>query len=576
MTETDLLPILAAIETGRPARELESQDLEFKEAKANPNETERDLADAAICMANAGGGTIVLGVSDRFAGPAAFIGTSQDPDTLRQAIHALTDPHLLVGVNQVVHVGMRLLAIQVPEGVEVYADTKGRASRRIGDQCRPMTPADVSRLRDDRMGFDWSAQRSNHRPDEVSPLVTATLRVTLAGLPNERRGLADRDDLDLLSMLGLLEGDRLNHAGEVLLLLAERDDSRLVYQFRPTPGGEPTAVERLSQPIVVAFPRIMEVIRARLNSAPLTLPDGQQIQLQDFPELAVREAIANGLIHRDYRLPGPVSVEHSPAVLRIASPGPLVSGVTTENILTHPPKPRNRVLADATRKLGFGEEYGRGVDRMYISMMRAGRQLPIITADADQVTVQLVGGASNLHVARYVAGLPSIERDDTDALLTLYQLCTERTVSATSIAPVLQRSAIEAQAILARLAVDPPAMIEPARGGRRLRGALHFKLSGQALAALGPAVAYQTRSGAETDRKVIAHVAEYGHVTNRTIQNLFDLTMHRANAVLDDLIRREVLVKTSTHQRGPGVEYGPGPRFPRHATLHGSESEMAQ
>jgi len=109
-------------------------------------------------------------------------------------------------------------------------------------------------------------------------------------------------------------------------------------------------------------------------------------------------------------------------------------------------------------------------------------------------------------------------------------------------------------------------MVEPARAGRRAAGGPTYKLSGSALAALGPAVTYQTRSGSETDRRVIAHVAEYGKITNRTIQNLFDLTVHRANTLLDDLIRREILVKTSIQQRGPGVEYGPGPKFPRRAT----------
>jgi ATP-dependent DNA helicase RecG len=391
----------------------------------------------------------------------------------------------------------------------------------------------------------------------------ATLRSTLAGLPDDRRTHADRSDLDLLRLLGLVEGTRLNRAGEALLLPAERNADRLVYQFRPTPGGEPTGVERLAGPLLIALPRIMEVVRARLNSAPLTLPDGQQIQLQDFPELAVREAIVNGVIHRDYRLPGPVSIEHSPSVLRVTSPGPLVSGVTKENILTHPPKPRNRTLANAARILGFAEEYGRGIDRMYVSMMRAGRELPIIDADPDQVAVRLVGGSPNTRIARYVAALPTVERDDTDALLTLYQLCADRTVSADSIAPVLQRSPSEAETILARLAIDPPAMVEPARGGRRVRGSFTYKLSGKALAALGPAVSYRTRGGQETDRKVIAHVAEYGKVTNRTIQNMFDLTIQSANAVLDDLIRRVILVKTSTHQRGPGVEYGPGSSFPR-------------
>jgi ATP-dependent DNA helicase RecG len=563
MTTVDLAPILAAVEAGRPAREFESQTLEFKEEKAVSGDTERDLTDAAICFANGSGGTLVVGVSDRLTGAEAFLGTTLEPDALRQAIHSLTQPHLLVTVTAITQHGKPLLLIAVPEGVEVHADTKGRAYRRIGDQCQPMTPAEVSRLRDDRMGFDWSGQPSTRHPSDVSPAVMATLRSTLAGLPDDRRTHADRSDLDLLRLLGLVEGTRLNRAGEALLLPAERNADRLVYQFRPTPGGEPTGVERLAGPLLIALPRIMEVVRARLNSAPLTLPDGQQIQLQDFPELAVREAIVNGVIHRDYRLPGPVSIEHSPSVLRVTSPGPLVSGVTKENILTHPPKPRNRTLANAARILGFAEEYGRGIDRMYVSMMRAGRELPIIDADPDQVAVRLVGGSPNTRIARYVAALPTVERDDTDALLTLYQLCADRTVSADSIAPVLQRSPSEAETILARLAIDPPAMVEPARGGRRVRGSFTYKLSGKALAALGPAVSYRTRGGQETDRKVIAHVAEYGKVTNRTIQNMFDLTIQSANAVLDDLIRRGILVKTSTHQRGPGVEYGPGSSFPR-------------
>jgi len=566
MPTLDLAATLWAIESGRRAGELESQTLEFKQDKARSEDTERDIAEAAICLANGSGGTIVLGVADRKTGSAAFTGTDLDGDHLRQSIYAATKPNLLVSVQEITHLGVRLLAVAVPEGLDVYADSKGRPYRRLGNQCQPMSPAEASSLRDDRLGIDWSTGPSDRRAEEVSPLSYATLRTVLAGLPDDRRGLADRSDLDLLRLLGLLDGDLLNRAGEVLLLPAAPGRPRLVYQFRPTPGGEPSAVERLDGPLVVAFARVMEVVRARLNSAPLTLPDGQQIQLQDFPELAVREAIANGLVHRDYRLPGPVTVEHSPAVLVVTSPGPLVSGVTPENILTHPPKPRNRTLANAARVLGFAEEYGRGIDRMYVSMIRTGRGLPLIEAGQDHVSVHLVGGAPNTHIARYVAQLPTVERDDTDALLTLFHLCSTRTITPTGIAPILQRTAAEAATILGRLALDPPGMVEPARAGRRAAGGPTYKLSGSALAALGPAVTYQTRSVSETDRKVIAHVAEYGKITNRTIQNLFDLTVHRANTLLDDLIRREILVKTSIQQRGPGVEYGPGPKFPRRAT----------
>jgi ATP-dependent DNA helicase RecG len=560
----DVARILAEIDSGRTPAELESQTLEFKQDKRLPEDTERLIVEAAVCFANGAGGTIVLGVADRGTGPQAFLGTSLAIDQLRQSVYASTQPGLLVEVQELIHQGARLLIIRVPEGVDVYADSKGRPYQRIGNQCQPMPVAEATRLREERLGHDWSAEASDRLPGDVSAATLETVRTVLSALPDDRRRLVSLSDLDLLRALDLLAGDRVNRAGALLLLPADAERPRLVYQFRPTPGGEPTFSERLEGPLVAAFARVMEVVRTRLNSAPLNLPDGQQIQLQDFPELAVREAIANGLVHRDYRLPGAVAIEHSPAVFAVTSPGPLVAGVTPENILTHPPKPRNRTRANAARKLGFAEEFGRGIDRIYISLIRAGRGLPVIESDPGQVAVRMVGGAPNVHIARYVASLPSVERDDTDALLVLYRLCSTRVVTPATVAPLLQRSEAEAATILGRLAVDPPAMIERTRPARAGAGPA-YKLSGPALAALGPAVTYQVRSISDTDRKVVAHVVEYGKITNRTVQNLFDVTVHPANAIIDDLVRREILVKTSVQQRGPGVEYGPGSKFPHRA-----------
>ena len=86
------------------------------------------------------------------------------------------------------------------------------------------------------------------------------------------------------------------------------------------------------------------------------------------------------------------------------------------------------------------------------------------------------------------------------------------------------------------------------------------------LAQLGGAVHYHRRSGDDIDRKVIAHVGEYERVTNATVRNLLDVSVTRASGILRDLVDREVLVKTSTQQRGSAVEYGPGPKFPKSST----------
>lgn len=555
---------IAAVLAGRTAADLESRTLDFKQEVPDAREMGRSLAEAAVCFANAVGGTIVVGVDDKASGPVALVGTTTEPDRVRRLIHERTAPPMTLDVRVDERFGARLLVIVVPEGIEVHQDTQGRAYRRVDAQrCITMSAADQARLRDERTGFDWSAQASERASADMSALAIAAARARLAALPDKRQDLARLSDRDLLRGLGVVDaGGGLLKAGEVLFCdpLAGASPT-VLYQYRPTPGGEPAAVERISSPLILAFQRVLELVDARRNTVPITLPDGQQIHVADFPDLAVREAVANGVLHRDHRLAGPVLVDHSKTVLAVSSPGPLVAGVTPDNILTHPSKPRNLVLTAAFRVLGLAEETGRGVDRMYREMIRAGRDLPLIEDGIDGVRVSLVGGSQNTRIARYVAQLPEDERSDTDTMLVLFTLCTRRTTNAQALAPLLQKGGEEAEAVLRRLSADPPGILEPTRGTLR-RAHPAYRLRGDALRALGPAVRYQRRTVDDIDRKVIDHVNEYSRITNKTIRNIFEVDVYQATGIIKDLVDREVLVKTSTQQRGPNIEYGPGRKFP--------------
>jgi ATP-dependent DNA helicase RecG len=426
-----------------------------------------------------------------------------------------------------------------------------------------MSPTDQKLLREERSGIDWSAQDSEIASSHVDRDALAGARRLLSGFTDERRSLAKLSEPDLLRALGLLaRNGHLTRAGQVLLAeYRGESDPKIVYQYKSTEGGEPSAVERLYGPLLVVYQRVLELVQARRKITPLSLPDGQQIQVQDFPELAVREAIANAVIHREYHTTAPVVVEHSPAVLVVTSPGPLVSGVTADNILTHPSKPRHPQLAGAARRLGLAEEVGRGVDRMYREMIRSGRDVPLIQSLHDRVRVSFVGGAPNTNIARYVARLPLAERDDTDTLLVVLRVCARPTTTAEEISSVLQKTMEEGEVVLRRLAGDEVGMLEATRESLHWKHP-RYRLRSEALKALGPAVSYHRRTTDEIDRKVISHVREYDKITNRTLQNLLDVSMTRAKQVLADLVTRELLVKVSDHERGPGVEYGRGPRFP--------------
>lgn len=563
--DPDVLEALDAIHAGASADSRETERLDFKQEKPRSRgDTERMLVEATLCFANSAGGNIVVGVRNKPGGPAAFVGATLDRAVLKQRIFEQTVPHLAVDIDAVDFKGTRLIVIRVPESPEIHADSQGRAPRRINTDCINMSPAEQMRHREDRRGIDWSATASERSASEVSRRTLDIARDLLARHPSQdRRALSRREDPELLTELGALRQDgRLSRAGEVLFCDTRGGAARLVYMYRETPGGEPTEVRRFSEPLIVAYERLMELVEARRRLTPVTLPKGQQLAIEDFPNLAVREALTNAVIHRDYQLDAPVTIAHSPQLFEISSPGPLVAGVTPTNILTHDSKPRNALLAKAARVLGLAEEVGAGIDRIYREMLFAGKDLPGIDSTADRVLVTLTGGAANTRIPSFVSQLPSEERTDVDTLLILYTLCHRQAVSATDLAPLLQKRPESVQVTLKRLAEEPVTMVEASRGTARRRFP-KYRLREHVLQTLGTAVRYNRRSVDQTDRRVIAHIDEYGKITNKTVRNYFDVDVGRARDILGDLVKREILVKTSEASRGPSVTYGPGPKFPR-------------
>ncbi|WP_152046363.1 RNA-binding domain-containing protein [Aureimonas psammosilenae] len=548
------------VEEGEKAADLESSTLDFKEDKGSLGDTERTVVDAAICFANSAGGMIVVGVADKGRGPTAFTGCRLQPAAIQQRIYELTTPHLYVSAS-VSDVRSDCLLIHVPQSSEVHSDTKGRATQRINTDCIPLTSDDHRRIREEKQGVDWSASPTDYAIDQVDELSIAEARTLLSRFSDERRFLAEASTEDLLRGLGAISSrGTLNRAGYLMFCPSSEAADLFIYQYRNTPGGEPRLIQRLKQPLLSSFLRIMSFIEARQSTTPITLPNGQQISIEDFPEIAVREALSNALCHRDYVLSALTTIDHSPEVFNVTSPGPLVSGVTTENILTTSSRPRNPALTRIARHLGVAEELGRGIDRMYRELIRSGRQLPTISAMSDHVKLTFVGGAIDTQIARFIAGLPEAEQNDVDTMLIVYRLCTTKNVSSSTLAGLLQKTDSECEAILKRLATDTVAILEPTRSTFR-RSHPTYRLRASALKELGYAVTYQRRTTDEIDRKLLSHLSEYGKITNRTIQNILDVNVYRARNIISDLNNRGVIKIISEQNRGPKVEWGPGPKF---------------
>jgi ATP-dependent DNA helicase RecG len=554
----DVVDLVERVASGTPADTLEGQRLEFKTGSSLKDELAK-IAEATVCLANADGGLVIVGVRDRPGGREALVGAQATEDQIVRHLVDAVNPPLTVGVDSGIVAGEAVVAINVIRGVRVHALSDGQVKARFGKSCIPLEPSQVAALEADRLGYDPSSRATDLSWRDADPSALAVARAQVSRLPDARADLAGFENDQFLTKLGVADAEgNLNVAGQLMFTATVEDLA--TYQYRPTPGSAPTAVERLQGPAILAFTRILELIAARRNLSQLSLPGGQQLDMADFPERAVREALANAFVHRLLGALSPVAVEHSAELLVIESPGPLVNGVSLANILTTQSRPRNPALAKAFRNLGLIEELGTGVPRMYREMVRSGKQPPVISAEPNSVRVALSGGFGNKSLARFIASLPSGEANDTDTLLTILHLCDNATVNSEDLSGILQRPRAETARILERLAGPTVDIIEPTRESVRYRDP-NYRFRSEVLEQLGTLVGYKRRTSDEIDRKIVRHVSEYGRITNQTVRNLLEVGTPRASAILRRLVDKGILTRTSEARRGPGVEYGPGPSF---------------
>ncbi|MGH2921218.1 MAG: AlbA family DNA-binding domain-containing protein, partial [Gaiellaceae bacterium] len=143
LSQQELGRVMGRVGRRQSASFYESQVLEFKETGRSVKDTLSLLADAAVCLANAEGGTIVLGVNDKATTRAqALVGVepSYSLDGIRRGIFDGSVPSLTCNAYEWQEDRVRLVVIDVPPGVLPCATSSGKATRRLGKECRPFTP----------------------------------------------------------------------------------------------------------------------------------------------------------------------------------------------------------------------------------------------------------------------------------------------------------------------------------------------------------------------------------------------------------------------------------------------------
>ena len=585
--------VLDLLEQGRAPAEVETTHVDIKEEpgrrdrRGKPLPANRENEEAAgylagemACMANTpGGGAIVLGVSD----DGARIGTGLDPEWLRHRIFQLTERKLTISARPLVLDGYRLLVLSTPEAWEPIPH-KGRYRWRLNDNCVDLDFTSWNDRRLHRSGFDWSAQPSSHSLADVDQtaveIARRYMRENGAG-SGDGSHLAMATSEDMIRRLNLVDADgRLTNAGS--LLFVGTPEVGIDYVRREVPGGDSThRVPRAGRPWSSDFDESFGPFVSRreagsrslleqfaaveqamdVANAVVHVPDGFAVhQIDSIPPRAMREALVNGIVHRDWNSPQPTTVEHVGSVLTVTSPGGFVGGVAPSNIITHPAAPRYRSLAEAMAAMRLGEREGIGVDRMTADMLSLGHPPPVFSeVDGPYVRVALIGGEPDQEWLRFIGMLEPYSQGNLDLLLLVYRLLDRGWTDADSAAPVLQKPVRETLPMLQRVVdevqVNERPIMERVHGSPdghplalRLSDGLrrHFSRKLKRLA---------TRTGRESVMLDYARVR--GRISSTEAADLAGVTASHAAQMLAALADAGHLVGSRPNRRGRGFHYLP-------------------
>ncbi len=339
----------------------ESETVEFKERWTD------STLEALAAFANHKGGTVYVGIADDGRPVGCNVSDDEQQRIVNQVVQALgLRPRLRVEKRGRANV----LVLQV-EPTTIPTPCRGRYFTRVGTTNRDMTPDQVGRRLMDQLGESWDGLPSKVTiKDLKNTAFRRFAQIAQRRLPR----LSPKDppkrameNLDLLSDgfltkgAVLLFGKRPRQACSSARLQVGRFKGEVILDNRFLDG---TLWEQLDA-TMDALRGYLQVRQEVRSTAP-TVEGLQHHDIWEYPLDALREAIINALIHRDYTVSGHIQVRVEDDSIRIWSPGDLPPGMTLTKLLREPhgSRPRNPFLAEAFFFAGLIESWGTGIGRM--------------------------------------------------------------------------------------------------------------------------------------------------------------------------------------------------------------------
>jgi ATP-dependent DNA helicase RecG len=353
------------------------------------------LAETMVAFANADGGTVVLGV-DRSGRSVGGLYPEEVGAAILEAARQ-TRPLVQAEWQQEEVAGGFAFLIRIPRSTELHSLADGRVLIRTRNDNRPLSGEEIRQLATTKSTGEYEAEvvpgagREDLDAEVIEEFVTRW---------QEKQGREwMRSVDDLLAQSGALDEHRRPTVTGVLLFGREPQafvpQSSLVFvKFAGTePRGEDGRAgygrrEEIGGPLARVIQRSWAVIMEEMRTGAV-VKGLEREEKTEYPPAAVREALVNAVVHRDYRLRGRrIEVRMFADRMEIISPGGLPGYITLDNIVDEHFS-RNPRLVAGLFQWGYIEELGLGVDLMIDEMTSAGHAPPRFQAKPYQFAVTL-------------------------------------------------------------------------------------------------------------------------------------------------------------------------------------------
>ncbi len=330
---------------------IESETLELKEIVVD------DIKKEIIAFANCNGGTLYIGVAD----DGTVIGVENPDETLLRITNMMRDT-VKPDITMFLHYEIQLMEhkhiirIDIQRGTNrpYYLTAKGLRPEgvfvRQGTSCVSASNDAIRQMIKETDGDDFEQARSLHQDLTFHTATETFIKRHLDFSSVQMQTLDILNSDQLFTNLGLLLSDQCPHTIKTATFAGT--DQNLFQDRREFSGS-----------LLQQLDEVYTYIDLH-NRTQATFDKLYRIDTRDYPEVAVREALLNALVHRDYSYSASILIGIYDDRMEFTSIGGLMPGVSLNDVMLGLSVCRNAKLANIFYRLELIEAYGTGLRKI--------------------------------------------------------------------------------------------------------------------------------------------------------------------------------------------------------------------